>query len=100
MQALAALLDLRRRAVLRSLADMRPVVPPPSDPAAIAAAIAAMANNPQWLTAAVQSAATLPAEPSTAQVQTALAALVEKKLAWPGDSFLPVPKKLYGPTAF
>ncbi len=95
MQALAALMDLRRRAVLRALADQRPVVPPPSDPAAIASAITAMNSNPQWFTAAVQSAATLPAEATPAQVQIALSALVGKNLAGQhGNSFLPGPEAI------
>jgi|GEM_PF-1002488 len=94
MLALAALLDLRRRAVLRSLAEQLPPVLLPSDPAAIGAAIASMSTDPLWFTAAVQTAAGLPAA-AAAQVQAALSALVEKKLAWQhGENFLPMPEAM------
>lgn len=95
MLALAALLDLRRKAVLRSLIDQQMVVPPPGDPVAVAAAIQAMWGNPQWLTAAVQNGAGLAAAPAAPQLQAALSALVEKKLAWQQSGmFLPIPEAI------
>ena len=78
MLCLAALMDLRRKAVLHAIVDQQPVVPLPCDAPAITNAIQSMWGNPQWLTNAIQNATAIRTPPAVALVQTALSALVEK----------------------
>lgn len=92
MLTLAALLDLRRKAVLRAIVDQQPVVPPPGDAHSLVNAIQVMWGNPQWLTAAVQNSGAIPMAPSTPQIQSALAVLSQKKLVWQQNgNFYPEP---------
>ena len=93
MLALAALLDLRRKAVLRAILEQQPVVPPPGDPQSIASAISAMWTSTQWLTASIQAAANLSTPPAAPVVQASLLSLADKELAYLQEgSFLPVPE--------
>ena len=90
MLALAALFDMRRKAVLRAMPDAQPVVPPPGDPTSLAGAIQSMWNNSQWFCATIQAVAGLPAAPAAPQLQAALNALVQKKFAWQQNgTFIP-----------
>jgi pSer/pThr/pTyr-binding forkhead associated (FHA) protein len=93
MLVLAALLDMRRKAVLHAILDQQPVVPPPGDPQSVVTAIQAMWSDPQWLTTAIQNTANIQAAPDAQQAHVALMALADKELVWLQDSsFLPVPE--------
>ena len=95
MLCLAALMDLRRQAVLHAIVDQQPVVPLPCDVPAIVEAIQSMWGNPQWLTHAIQSATAIHTPPAAALVQTALSALVEKKQAWQQNgNYYPIPEAI------
>lgn len=79
---LAVLMDQRRRAVLRAIADDKPALPGPADPAALAQVINATADVPQWLVSVVKNISGLPMPVSAAQLEPACKALVAKGLAW------------------
>jgi hypothetical protein len=93
MLVLAALLDLRRKAVLRAILDQQPVAPPAGDPQSVTSAIQSMWSNSQWLTSAIQNTVNLTAAPDVQMVHTALLSLADKELAWLQDGdFLPDPE--------
>jgi len=95
MLCLAALMDLRRKAVLHAIVDQQPVVPLPCDAPAITNAIQSMWGNPQWLTNAIQNATAIRTPPAVALVQTALSALVEKNQAWhQSGNYYPIPEAI------
>ncbi len=79
---LAVLIDQRRRAVLKAIAEDKPALPGPSDPAALAQAINATVDVPQWLVSVVKNLGGITLPVSPAQLQPALQALVDKGLAW------------------
>lgn len=80
--SLAVLMDQRRRAVLKAIAEDKPALPAPSDPAALAEAVNKSVDMPQWLVSVVKNLAGLALPVSAAQLQPALQALVGKGLAW------------------
>jgi hypothetical protein len=93
MLVLAALLDLRRKAVLRAILDQQPVAPPAGDPQSVTSAIQSMWSNSQWLTAAIQNTVNLTAAPDVQMVHAALLSLSDKELVWLQDGdFLPDPE--------
>ncbi len=93
MLTLAALLDLRRKAVLRAILEQQPVMAPPGDPQSIASAISAMWTSSQWLTSAIQATANLSTPPAAPVVQASLLSLADKELAYLQEgNFLPVPE--------
>ena len=95
MLCLAALIDLRRQAVLHAIVDQQPVVPLPCDVSAIVDAIHSMWGNPQWLTNAIQSATAIHTPPTAPLVQAALSGLVEKKQAWQqSGNYYPIPEAI------
>ncbi len=95
MLCLAALMDLRRKAVLHAIVDQQPVVPLPCDAPAIANAIQSMWGNPQWLTNAIQNETAIRTPPAVALVQAALSALVEKNQAWyQNGNYYPIPEAI------
>ncbi len=95
MLCLAALMDLRRKAVLHAIVDQQPVVPLPCDAPAITNAIQSMWGNPQWLTNAIQNATAIRTPPAVTLVQTALSALVEKNQAWhQNGNYYPIPEAI------
>lgn len=95
MLCLAALMDLRRKAVLHAIVDQQPVVPLPCDVSAITEAIQSMWGNPQWLTNAIQNATAIRTPPAAALVQAALSALVDKKQAWhQSGNYYPIPEAI------
>lgn len=79
---LAAIMDQRRRAVLRALADDKPALPGPADPVALAQVINATADIPQWLVSVVKNISGVPLPVAPAILEPACKALVEKGLAW------------------
>lgn len=79
---LAALIDQRRRAVLRAIADDKPALPGPADPVALAHVINSTAEVPQWLVSVVKNISGLPMPVSPVQLEPACKALVSKGLAW------------------
>ena len=99
--ALATLLDLRRKAVLRGLLDNKPVFPPPSTALAIAEVLPGLLANPQWFSAGVQNTCGLTAAPSAPQLQAALDALAGKQLAWQQNgSYFPLPDAIQAADRF
>ncbi len=95
MLCLAALMDLRRQAVLRAIVDQQPVIPLPCNVSAIASAIESMWGNPQWLTNAIQIATAIRTPPAPLLVQAALSSLVNINQAWhQNDSYYPIPEAI------
>lgn len=80
--ALGIMLDLRRKAVLKAVIDNQPLVAPPTEPQALLEAAAGLAENPQWITAAIKNCSTIPSELTATQLQAALETLAQKGLAW------------------